>query len=692
MKQGRKDGRTERRKVVVSSPSTFRLSVLPSFFRHVPSARPARASSPKGQALPRRRRRLSLRADAPAMAGPARLLGRGPGLPLSGRAALHRELRRRGRQGAGAPPDAPGLDSRGAGGELFRGRARAGRASGGAAGRAVSLRVAGHQRADRAGRADRGGLDRAGGAPRHRARRAQRRRTGHHLLPDRIGRKRRDRPPRDAELRPGDRGGGGGVRNGGGAGPPDRAGVGRYAFPRPLAASGASAGAAARPAFLAGRAAPGVCRAFPQGPPGRGRGRCLHRRHAGASARAHAPAARGQDGPRAGPRLGAQPHRLAAVLRRGADAGRLGPVSGAVFPLPVVRPQARGPRSGGPARLSHPRGRRPPPTRAGDAAPRHCAIAESAWGQVRELRWLADPARARGILRSFLARQDEAGRLPDRLLLDRTAPRGVQLADWGGSLLAVDEVHPDDDFLAACYVPLCRYAACVDRERDAEGSGLFEASASGDGGRRKGVALTVYQYRLRRALAVAAGRIGRSDEAGAHAAAADRIAESVRGRLWDRDTEMFLDLDPGSGRPAPTKLVTSFYPYMTDLAGAEHLAGLERHLFNRAEFWRPVRVPSLAADEPGYSPDGEMDGVRRNRPVNGRVWPAANCHIAEALARGALALDPRYRQRAGEFLQRFVRMMFSDGDPTRPNAYEHYSPETGRPSAWRGLDDVGAGR
>src|ERR1041384_2060273 len=178
MKQGRKDGRTERRKVVVSSPSTFRLSVLPSFFRHVPSARPARASSPKGQALPRRRRRLSLRADAPAMAGPARLLGRGPGLPLSGRAALHRELRRRGRQGAGAPPDAPGLVSRGAGGELFRRRARAGRASRGAAGRAVSLRVAGHQRGDRAGPADRGGRGRAAGGARPRAPRRPRPRGG----------------------------------------------------------------------------------------------------------------------------------------------------------------------------------------------------------------------------------------------------------------------------------------------------------------------------------------------------------------------------------------------------------------------------------------------------------------------------------------------------------------------------------
>ena len=330
-------------------------------------------------------------------------------------------------------------------------------------------------------------------------------------------------------------------------------------------------------------------------------------------------------------------------------------------------------------------------TTAEDVAGRHCATARSAWGRMRELRWLADPARARGTLTGFLAQQDKAGRLPGRLMLDRRAPGGIEPADWGGSLMALDEIHPDDGFLAECYEPLCRYAACVDRERDPEGSGLFEVGVSRDGPRRKGVALTVYQYRLRRALAEIASRLGRGADARAHGAAADLIAEAVRGELWDPEAELFRDQDLGTGRPIPTRTVTSFYPYFTDIAGAEHLPGLERHLFNRAEFWPPFPVPSLAADDPDYSPDGEVAGVRRARPDNGRVWPVVNCHIAEALARVALELDPRYRGRAGEFLQRFVRMMFHDGDPTRPNSFEHYSPETGWPCAWLGQDDAPQG-
>ena len=32
-------------------------------------------------------------------------------------------------------------------------------------------------------------------------------------------------------------------------------------------------------------------------------------------------------------------------------------------------------------------------------------------------------------------------------------------------------------------------------------------------------------------------------------------------------------------------------------------------------------------------------------------------------------------------------MMFHDGDAKRPNAYEHYNPQTGMPSLYRGLDD-----
>src|SRR3989449_6936506 len=32
-------------------------------------------------------------------------------------------------------------------------------------------------------------------------------------------------------------------------------------------------------------------------------------------------------------------------------------------------------------------------------------------------------------------------------------------------------------------------------------------------------------------------------------------------------------------------------------------------------------------------------------------------------------------------------MMTFDGDPDRPNCFEHYHPHTGRPSVYRGIDD-----
>src|SRR5690606_29447624 len=55
--------------------------------------------------------------------------------------------------------------------------------------------------------------------------------------------------------------------------------------------------------------------------------------------------------------------------------------------------------------------------------------------------------------------------------------------------------------------------------------------------------------------------------------------------------------------------------------------------------------------------------------------------------RVAAELDPSFRERAAELLARYVRMLFLDGDPARPTSYEHYSPVTGRPALYRGLDD-----
>jgi hypothetical protein len=64
-----------------------------------------------------------------------------------------------------------------------------------------------------------------------------------------------------------------------------------------------------------------------------------------------------------------------------------------------------------------------------------------------------------------------------------------------------------------------------------------------------------------------------------------------------------------------------------------------------------------------------------------------NSHVIEALLRWATPDRPLVRETAAHLLQRFVRMMFHDGDVARPNCFEHYNPETGSACQYRGIDD-----
>src|SRR5262249_11127822 len=88
-----------------------------------------------------------------------------------------------------------------------------------------------------------------------------------------------------------------------------------------------------------------------------------------------------------------------------------------------------------------------------------------------------------------------------------------------------------------------------------------------------------------------------------------------------------------------------------------------------------------------YDPDGTLNGRRAERPWTGRVWPIANCHVAEAIANLAIHHLPALRSHLVELVTKTVHMMFWDGDASRPNSFEHYHPVSGRPSAYRGLDD-----
>ena len=338
-------------------------------------------------------------------------------------------------------------------------------------------------------------------------------------------------------------------------------------------------------------------------------------------------------------------------------------------------------------------------------------ITYSAFCHMREMRWAHDPAVAQGSLLNFVGAQLPNGAFPGVIKNiidgDKTLTSNVAFyhADWGRSVRDLHALHPDTDFLGKIYDSLSRYARYFDAERDPEGCGLYDIINHMETGqeyssrylfvnpdadktipiRLKGVDVTVYIYNLQRALAWMAGELGKDDGA-AWDAAADKTKAAILTHMWDADTQFFYDCAPDTLQRSTVKAATGFYPFLADIAGAEH-AGAFAHLFNPAEFGTPYPVPSLSADDPYYSAEGEWKGTRLVCPWNGRAWLMTNSHVADALCQTAQNVSADLTQNAVDFLRRFVTMLFTDGDVERPTSYEYYNPITGQAPYFRGTDD-----
>ena len=337
-------------------------------------------------------------------------------------------------------------------------------------------------------------------------------------------------------------------------------------------------------------------------------------------------------------------------------------------------------------------------------------ISYSAQCHMLETRWLKDSSIAKGSILNFIEYQNKDGSFVGYISPDQPRKESFYHASWGRSVLELYKVHPDKEFLEEVYGPLVKYAKYFDKERDREGSGLYdvvnqfetgqefmsryiavdsEADAKGWGNnlRLKGVDATVYMYELKRALSIIAGIIGKASEAKIWSEGSKKIKRAILKYMWDAKNGIFSDVDPRTMKQTGVKAAVCFYPYMTDIVDKTHMPGLKNHLFNPNEFWTTYPVPSTSVDDPYFSEFGEWKGKRMNCPWNGRVWPMTNSHVAEALAWVAYNLDVSIKPKAVEFINKFIRMMFYDGDPNRPNCFEHYNPFSGKPSIYRGVDD-----
>jgi len=349
-------------------------------------------------------------------------------------------------------------------------------------------------------------------------------------------------------------------------------------------------------------------------------------------------------------------------------------------------------------------------------------ISYSAMCHILENRWRHDPTLAQGSLLTFIDNQHKDGGFRGYIDVNYYRQEMFYHANWGKAVRELYRIHPDKYFLKKVYNGFVKYVRYFDRERDAEGSGLYDIDNHYETGqeymhrylavypdadtdnwgkvfRLKGVDVTVYIYELKKALAWMAEELHRGDaEVAEWNIGAEKIKEAVLKRMWDPEEEMFFDVNPKTGKRTKVNAAVCFYPYMTDIVSKVHVSGLKRHLLSPKEFWTRFPVPSSSVDDKYFSAEPGWKGKRMNCPWNGRVWPMTNSHVAEVLALSAIRFNSKeLRAKSVEFMTKFIRMMFfrtegesasgGDADPKRPNCFEHYNPFTGQPSVYRGVDD-----
>ncbi|HOG46192.1 MAG TPA: trehalase family glycosidase [Anaerolineae bacterium] len=183
-----------------------------------------------------------------------------------------------------------------------------------------------------------------------------------------------------------------------------------------------------------------------------------------------------------------------------------------------------------------------------------------------------------------------------------------------------------------------------------------------------------------RLLAQMADVLGRSGEVADMRAEDLGLRDYVNRFLWDERTAFYYDRRR-DGSLSPVKSIGAYWALLADIALPGRREPFIDHLRNPAEFARPDRVPSLAADDPHYRPDGGY--------WLGGVWAPTNYMVAAGLCRaGQRSLA---HEIALTHLDHVVRVYEQTG-----TIWENYAPEAAAPGnpakrdfvGWSGLPPI----
>lgn len=234
-----------------------------------------------------------------------------------------------------------------------------------------------------------------------------------------------------------------------------------------------------------------------------------------------------------------------------------------------------------------------------------------------------------------------------------TQPPVLAWAAW-----RVFEKTGDREFLRACFAPLVRFLDWLFRERDVNGNGLLEwlkevqveRCRCGESGWDNSprfdreliddhVDLNAMVVRELQTLARMAEVLGEDPEPLRERA--QKLAALVNERLWHPGLGLYLDRGPGDD-PAEWMMLKSgacFLPMMAQIPDHGQALRLVDHLTDPEEFWLPVPVPTVAADEPQFSDDMWRGPTWMN--INYLIWEGLRNYgfdnIADELRRRSMA-------------------------------------------------------
>ena len=154
-----------------------------------------------------------------------------------------------------------------------------------------------------------------------------------------------------------------------------------------------------------------------------------------------------------------------------------------------------------------------------------------------------------------------------------------------------------------------------------------------------------------------------------------RLSAFINKSMWDGSKAFYFDRRPDGGLTG-VKTVGAYWGLAAGAVPADRVGPFTAHLANRAEFDRPHRVPTLAADHGDYHADGGY--------WLGAVWPPTNYMVMYGLRK--YGMDPLAHEIALNHHDMVVRVFGKTG-----TVHENYAPESANPGNPAKADFVGWG-